>query len=535
MNEMPKKELLMRSYTRKILPAILQTFALLLLSVASAAAQNDNFNSQFTIFQLNDVYRLDAVADGKAGGMSRVATLIKQTKGPVFLLHAGDFLAPSLESKFFAGQQMIAALNYLHGLAPVSLVPGNHEFDERQPQMLMDAISASQFPWLAANLQLRTPVAEVNRKISPHVLTLMGKTKVGIFALTIHGQQGGKDRDYAPVEADYLTVAEREIQALENEGAELIVGLTHLTITDDRQIARLRRNHPKFMWIAGGHEHFSQKEDLTPVSALITKGDSNARSVWRVRFGYQNGQAYLIPEKIDVDARIPFDKDYQREIADRFRRELEQKVPFITAQIGASSTRLEGLEEIVRTRESNWGSYLADQMRNAFGALRADIAVLNGGAIRIDDDFSGAIRFEHLWRTFGFATRVGYVWLRGKDVRQEILEHSVAAEPGDGRFLQVSGLKFEFDRHAAPGRRVRAVKVQQGEDWSALNDDQLYIVAVPDYLLEGGDGYNFKQKAVMTIPPGPELKLLTFEAISQAYTRGESISPAVEGRIVEMK
>lgn len=210
-------------------------------------------------------------------------------------------------------------------------------------------------------------------------------------------------------------------------------------------------------------------------------------------------------------------------------------MPFITAQIGASSTRLEGLEEIVRTRESNWGSYLADQMRNAFGALRADIAVLNGGAIRIDDDFSGAIRFEHLWRTFGFATRVGYVWLRGKDVRQEILEHSVAAEPGDGRFLQVSGLKFEFDRHAVPGRRVRAVKVQQGEDWSALNDDHLYIVAVPDYLLEGGDGYNFKQKAVMIIPPGPELKLLAFEAISQSYTRGESISPAVEGRIVEIK
>jgi 5'-nucleotidase len=336
------------------------------------------------------------------------------------------------------------------------------------------------------------------------------------------------------VDSNYLALAEREIQALEREGAEVVIGLTHLSMADDRRLAKLRQRHPKFMWIAGGHEHFSQQEAPTPASALITKGDSNARSVWRVRFGYENGQAALREEKIEIDARLPFDKDYEREIAGRYRRELESRVPFITAQIGASSTRLEGLEDVVRTRESNWGNYLADQMRNAFGALRADIAVLNGGAIRIDDSFSGAIRFEHLWRTFGFTTRVGYVWLRGRDVRREILEHSVAAEPGDGRFLQVSGLKFEFDRSAAPGRRVGSVKVQQGEDWPDLKDDQIYIVAVPDYLLEGGDGYHFKEKAVMTIPHGPELKLLTFEAISQAFSRGENIAPTVEGRIVEI-
>lgn len=507
----------------------------LALSATPAAAQKNDGPAQFTFLQLNDVYRIDAVADGKAGGMGRVAALIKQTRGPVFLLHAGDFIAPSLESKYFDGRQMIAAMNFLHRLAPLYVVPGNHEFDERQPKMVMGAITESRFPWLAANLQLRTPETEINGRIAPRVLAVMGKMKVGIFALTLHGAHNGRDRDYAPVDSNYVAIAEREIQALEAEGAEVIIGLTHLSIHDDRKIARLRRNHPKFLWIAGGHEHFAQKEDLQPEAALITKGDSNARSIWRVRFSYRDNQPALAPEQIILDARIIPDKNYEQEIAGRFRRELEQKLPFINDQIGFSNTTLLGLEDLVRTGESNWGNFLADQMRSAYGSMRADAAVINSGAIRIDDNFSGVIRFEHLWRTFGFPTRVGYVWLRGRDLRQEILEHSVAAEPGDGRFLQVSGLKFEFDRRQEPGKRVRNIKVQQDGAWGDCQDNQIYVVAVPDYLYEGGDGYNFKQKAIMSIPPGPELKLLAFEAISQAYSRGESIAPAVEGRIVEIK
>jgi len=522
------------------LRSLAKTVCLLLLCLGmlagnNALAQKSGFDPQFTILQLNDVYRIDAVANGQAGGMSRVATLLRQTKGPVFILHAGDFIAPSLESKYFAGLQMIAAMNFLHRLAPVFAVPGNHEFDERQPAMLMGALRESQFTWLAANLQLRTTDTESSGKITPHALTQMGKMKVGIFALTIHGEQNGGDRDYAPVNPNYVAIADSQITALEQAGAEVIFGLTHLSIIEDRQIAGLRRNHSRFMWLAGGHEHYSQKVDLTPETALITKGDSNARSIWRVRCGYQNGQVVVLPEKVEVNAQIPLDKNYQQEIAEKYRAELEQKVPYLNAQIGASTTLLEGLEDAVRTRESNWGDYLADQMRSAFGALRADIAILNGGTLRLDDNFIGPIRFEHLMRTFGFATRVAYVWLRGKDVREEILEHSVAGVPGEGRFVQVSGLKFEFDRRATPGQRVRSVKVQQGEEWQGLQDEQIYVVAVPDYLFEGGDGYNFKQKAVLTIPPGPELKLLTFEAISQSYSEGKSIAPTVEGRIVEIR
>lgn len=105
--------------------------------------------------------------------------------------------------------------------------------------------------------------------------------------------------DYASI--GYTSIAERQIQELENAGADVFIALTHLNMSDDRQLAQLRRAHPKFMWIAGGHEHYTQHEALTPRTALITKGDSNARRVWRVAIGVNNGVVEIREEKVDVN------------------------------------------------------------------------------------------------------------------------------------------------------------------------------------------------------------------------------------------
>ncbi|HLL45686.1 MAG TPA: metallophosphoesterase, partial [Longimicrobiaceae bacterium] len=107
-----------------------------LLALATAARAQDG-RPAFSVIQLNDVYRIDAVENGQAGGLGRIATLAERTRrdtrAPVMIMHAGDFIAPSLESRYFAGIQMIDALNFLHARAPLLAVPGNHEFDERRP------------------------------------------------------------------------------------------------------------------------------------------------------------------------------------------------------------------------------------------------------------------------------------------------------------------------------------------------------------------------------------------------------------------
>ncbi|MBW3569590.1 MAG: 5'-nucleotidase C-terminal domain-containing protein [Gemmatimonadetes bacterium] len=515
---------------RRIIRPRALAYALLLAALPAGAQE---FRPAATFVQINDVYRIDAVENGTAGGIGRVVTVVERarraTGAPVRVLHAGDFIAPSLESRYFEGQQMIDALNFLDARAPLIVVPGNHEFDERRPGMLVNAINASRFPWLAANVRLNTGDPQADRRLGADTVIESGGMRIGVFTLTFLDSP----RDYATWDTAFVALARQSIQALEARGVDAIVGLTHLDLSVDRRIAALRGAHPKLMWIAGGHEHFLIHDPLTDSTAAITKGDSNARRIWQVVLGRRGGQPALRADSVVLDASVAIDPAYVREVQAKWAARLREKVPFFDQVIGRSATRMDASEEVVRNQESAWGNWLADQMRTAFPTVPADVAVLNGGAIRIDDVIQGEIRWEHLARTFGFPTRVALVWLRGRDLRETVLERSVSGGRGEGRFLQVSGLRFTFDRTRPVNQRVTSVQVQAGTGWEPLDDNRVYVVAVPDYLFGGGDGYLFHNRAILSVPPGPDLRLLAFDALSAAYARGEAIAPAVEGRITE--
>lgn len=503
--------------------------AALLLGAAPAAAQG-RFVPALAVVQINDVYRIDAVENGHVGGLGRVATLVERTRRavntPVMLFHAGDFIAPSLESKLFAGEQMIDALNFLHGRAPLLAVPGNHEFDASDPAMLRNAVRASRFPWLAGNV---TVSDSATPRMGTDTLLAAGGMKIGVFTLTFMDVP----RTYARADSAFVQLAERQITELERRGADAIVGLTHLEHATDRQIAALRARHPKFVWIAGGHEHFLIQDPLTAGSALITKGDSNARRVWRVTLGREGRRAAVRAEAVAMDSTVEIDPEYARQVNARWAARVRGRIPTFDVAIGHTTTPMDATEEAVRNSESAWGNWLADRMRRAFPTQAADVAILNGGSLRIDDVLRDSIRWEHVERTFGFPTAVGLVWLRGRDLREAVLEHSVSGGRGEGRFLQVSGIRFAFDRSRPVGDRVTRVEVQRDSTWAPLEDERVYVVAVPDYLFTNGDGYRFRDAATQTVLPGPSLKWLTVQALLDAYSRGQSISPRVEGRIID--
>jgi len=93
------------------------------------------------------------------------------------------------------------------------------------------------------------------------------------------------------------------------------------------------------MWIAGGHEHYSQREQLSRDTALITKGDSNARSVWRISIGFSDGVPDIREEKIELnDQSFILDEGYQRDIAANYRTALQQKISYIDQVIGNSQS-----------------------------------------------------------------------------------------------------------------------------------------------------------------------------------------------------
>ena len=109
------------------------------------------------------------VEEGSAGGFGRVVTLIRglQRQGnDVRILHGGDFLFPSLESQLWNGEQMVDALNFMDDIAPMHIAPGNHEFDRRTPDAVINAVRQSHFDWLGDNVRLYLPAWMTRRAIS---------------------------------------------------------------------------------------------------------------------------------------------------------------------------------------------------------------------------------------------------------------------------------------------------------------------------------------------------------------------------------
>ncbi len=480
-------------------------------------------STELIVVQLNDIYRLDAVRDGKRGGLARVATLIKQLKAqhpkvPVLVLHAGDFLSPSLESELFHGAQMVDSLNFIQTIAPVYVVPGNHEFDfdADETQHLTNAIEKSQFHWVASNLERTSDLLPALRdNVAPRVLRKFGKVNVGIFALTLDASHKGEDQPYAPIGGDYIERARQEIQRLEQDGADIIFGLTHLNMTDDVAIAQLRRDHPRFRWIAGGHEHAYDREPASSINALVTKGDSNARTVWKVSVVLRDREADVVEQKIVVDESFQPDAAFQQNIEQVYQRKLRDVRPYLDSVVATQTGRCyNATEETVRNGYSEWGAFLADNMRKAYRNIPADVGVINGGSIRIDDIFCNQITFEHLDRTFAFPSPIVLVKLNGRDLREHILESSAKSKVGDGRFLQVSGVSFTRGRDANGNYVISELKLQSGKRSGPLNEKKTYVVAVTKFLFDCGDNYKFRNYVSEYIPAGPDLRALTYAALT---------------------
>lgn len=528
---------------------IVAGFALSGLVVRSAT--NATFAPEFVVVQINDVYRIDAVENEKLGGLGRVASIVRQTQkeqGNVFIFHAGDFLSPSLESDHFQGRQMVDAMNFLGGLVGggMYVVPGNHEFD-RGSSLVAGAIERStKFTWLSSNIDF-SPQGDTRLRRLPvrSKVVTMGGMKVGIFALTIYGEYGPPERRWPVVKADYAGVAEEEITNLEKLGADIIVGLTHLDVDDDKKLSALRARHPSFMWIAGGHEHTSQEYPLDETHALITKSDSNARSIWLVQFGREGGKPAVRQKRIDVNESIPVDPEYVKTVEDPYHNELRKVIPNLDDVVGTTTTCLDGREETVRNEESNLGNYVVDQMRTPFPGVVINAAVLNSGTLRIDDRVCEKIKVEHLKRTIGFQSPIAWITITGEHLRN-ILEHAITAKRGEGRFLQVSGIRFEFDRNKGDGQRVSNVWINKENEWTPLVRDKTeYRVAVSEYMLCGGDSYDFTGSKVMKTAGEckggrlterdklPDIREVIEKAVSRAHRAGKPVPAFYDMRIVD--
>lgn len=489
-----------------------------------------NTPTGLTFVHLNDTYRVGAVEDGDAGGFSRVVTVIRElrTQGrDVRILHGGDFLYPSLESQLWNGLQMVDAFNFMDALAPMYVVAGNHEFDRRDSEQLVAAVRASNFDWLGDNYRFETGASDVDEALrSGFTFEHNGKT-IGIFSLTLHADDGGNARPYVPIDKNYLGIAEKTIAEFESRGIDAIIGLTHLHMWQDTEIARLRAKHPRFMFIVGGHEHEPEFSPLTNDSAAVAKGASNARVIWTIDLDFDaNGMPVVRSTERTLDRSVAFDPEYQV-LQDKWRDRLLEIFPFLEAKVGVAALPLDGREVTVRNEESNWGNFIADQMRGAFGKPVADLAFVNGGTLRLDDFVVGDIQFEDIGRTFGFSSYLRFMKISGAEFRRVMEAGYRGFGPSKGYFPQISGFRVCVDRSRNEGDRIISLQVPVASGWQEIDASREYTLVVPDFLYGGGDGYKLPIDRPAS-RPASELIYLVLDGVLDAQARGEKVGRSVD-------
>jgi 5'-nucleotidase len=509
----------------KRLPILL--ISLLIVACTTTAPRQQE--GGITFIHLNDTYRVGAVEDGKRGGFSRIITLVRELQAEgrdVRILHGGDFLYPSLESQLWSGQQMVDAMNFVNAIAPLYAVPGNHEFDPRGPESLAAALRASEFTWLGDNIRFDTGDPQADAALRAGFTFAAGGKTVGVFSLTLHPDDGGNARAYLETDPDYASVAERAVLALEQRSVDLIIGVTHLHMWQDVELAKLKARYPKLAFIVGGHEHEPQYSPGSPGAAIVMKGASNARVVWQIDVDFDPSGGYTVEEKrIEVGEDIALDPAYE-ELAAKWHGRLLEKYPFLEARVGTAALPMDAREQQIRSSESSWGNFIADQMRVAFGKPVADLAFLNSGTLRIDDFIEDDILFEDIGRTFGFSSFLRYTTVTGAEFRQ-VMEAGYRGGPvAQGYFPQVSGFRICVDQSRPEFDRIVSLQVPTDDGWAEIGTEDEYVLVVPDFIYGGGDGYEIPQDRFAS-RPASELKYLVLDAILRAQGAGEKVGEPI--------
>ena len=490
--------------------------------------------AHFRILQINDVYKIEGLEGGASGGLARVRALrehLELDNTPVLLLHAGDALFPSVMSKHFEARAMVDVMNRLDGdeaaFDPRLIVTfGNHELDKSDATVLLARLNESRFQWVATN----TVSCDENRncvpfsKVAPTVRDTLvldaGGTRVGILGVVYPFT-----KSYAK-STDVIGAATTAVASLRERGARVIIAITHEDMADDVDLVH---RVPGIDLVIGGHDHLYAQQQVG--DTWITKADADAKSVIVYDVVVPSrGAIKTAPLRVMLDTTVPKDRAVDMTVQSWLKL-LSQKLGD-TQPIGRTKFLLEGIEPAVRGRETALGNLLADVARAQMGT---DVALLNGGGIRINDNIPpGPITKYDMEGIFYYPNRIVAFPATGAQLL-EMLRNSVSrVDAGDGRFLQVSGLRFRF-RRGGDGYTVNPDDVTIGG--APLELTKRYTAATVDYLYQHGmeDGYTLFTDE--NRPPKINTdREADHRALVEAYLRKVGTTEAnVEGRITRVE
>ncbi len=475
-----------------------------------------------TILHVNDVYQFTPVDGGTRGGLARILTLkkeaLKENPNLIFTL-GGDTLSPSVETRTYKGAQMIDAWN---AIGIDYAVFGNHEFDVKT-EVLLQRMKESKFQWLGANV-FDTKTNRIFADTPPFVIREFGGVKIGIIGLLLpETKETSSMEDFLQVQS-FCDTAKKYVPQMREKGANVVVGLTHLFMFQDKQLAKCA----DFDLILGGHEHTLLQSSANGTPIFKMTADARELGKFNLNINRRTGKLESLDwETIPVTDKIADAPEFAA-VFDKYK-DLLQK---LSEPVGRTGEILDALSLSNRTKETNIGNYIADAYRNA---AKADVALVNGGSIRADLTYNvGTLTKRDVLSILPFNNPIVKVEISGKTLR-EVLEHGVARSAEDnepGRFPQISGMTFKFDATKSTGSRTSEILV----GGKPLDEKKIYSLATSDFLVSrGGDGYTMFKGAKVLIKADEAQK--DSDVLEQAIRNApnKTIAPKTENRIIRIK
>jgi len=473
------------------------------------------------------------------GGVARLKAAIdaerqKLAGKNVLLLNAGDNFQGSL---FYTTYKGAAEAEFLNLMKFDAMTVGNHEFDDSEDG-LATFLDKVQFPVVTANVAAGAS-SKIGDRIKPYIVLDKGGQKIGIVGavandtpeLSSPGPNVLIGNDVADITA---AVAE-----LKKQGVDKIIALTHVGYPRDlAAIAKI----PDVDVVVGGHSHsFLSSTDPKAEGPYPTMVDNpGGYKVPVVQAGSYS--KYLGDLKVVFDdagivkeasgAPIAIDSTIKPDEAVLARiKELSAPIEALKSKIVAESAGpIDGSREKCRSAECEMGDLVADALLDRTKSQGMTIAITNGGGLRSSID-AGPVSMGEVLSVLPFQNTVATFQLKGSDLLAALENGLSQIEEGAGRFPQVSGMKYSFDRSKPAGSRIVSVEVKEGDAYGPLDPAKTYGIVSNNYMRAGGDGYAvFAKSAVNPYDFGPNLELV----VADYLAAHRPYKPATDGRITEV-
>ena len=534
---------------------MIKTLRLGLLTVSAVAlfAGTALADYELNILHINDLHsRIEAINKYDStcsaeeasknecfGGIARVKTAIDTRRGELgeanlLVLDAGDQFQGSLFYSMFKSGPIA---DFMNGIRFDAMAIGNHEFDDG-PEELLKFIDASDFPIISGNT-IAAEGSPVAGKFEPYIIKEMGGQKVAVVSVlatdTDETSSPGNTIRFED-EIEYLKGA---VSDLESQGINKIILLSHVGYERDKQIAAAVDGIDV---IVGGHSHTllssTDEKAAGPYPTLVKNpAGTDVPIVQAYAYSKYLGDLKVVFDDNGVvtsaegapkllDSSVVPDAGFSAKVEELGKplQELKQKV------VGSAEDTIVGDRDVCRVQECSMGNLVADAQLERVKDQGITISIANSGGLRASID-AGDITMGEVLTVLPFQNTVATFQLKGSDLRAALENGVGQIEEVAGRFPQVAGMKYSFDKSKPPGERITDIQVKEGEAFVPLDPEKTYEVVTNNYVRGGGDGFKvFATNAINAYDFGPNLE----QAVADYLSANDPYKPYTDGRITEV-